>query len=242
MLIKSRYKVTYVCYAEENYAALIATDVESRDKDEYLLNVYEGELIKRYIGIYDRLRHCPEYCYMFMYEDALIGVFKSHQGKSIDEVFYKGAVHEDSVRLAFAHSLFHMALTISDFPPELGCAALLSDNLRVMYNERRIAVNYAARPLAQMNAREMAFLTIDQVKKVLLRRYASPAAEIKFLDALENQVFLTPVALYSFWMQSRGEIKADYEKLAAKAGLSRMLYLFFQNLLRFGRRLTRKKR
>lgn len=42
MLIRSRYKVTHVQLAQEGYAALLAVDIESRDKREYLLNVYVG--------------------------------------------------------------------------------------------------------------------------------------------------------------------------------------------------------
>ena len=177
-----------------------------------------------------------------MFEDALVAMFRMQSGNPIDEVFFKGSKHDWGVRLEFAQELFHLALSMADFPPEISCAAFLSDNLRVFYHERRLAVNYAVKPLAQMNARELCYLAIDQVKKVLLRRFASPPAEHRFLDGLDEQLFLTPVSLYSYWVQSREELKADYEKLAAKEGLSRFLYLFFQNLLRIGKRLLKKKK
>ena len=243
ILIKSRYKVTHVLHAQENYAALVAVDVESREKDEYLLNVYEGELIKRYVGVFDRLRHCTEYGGMFMDRgDSLVAVFRSQEGRPIDEVFFKGAQLDWRLRLDFAEALFHLALLISDYPPEVSCAAFLSCNLRVLVNERRLAVNYEVRPLENMNARELTYLTVDQVKKVLLRRYDSPAEEIKFLDLLNENLFLNPVALYSHWQRNKAAVRADYEKLYAKSGLQRVLYLLVQNILRFFRRALKKRR
>ena len=84
MLIRSRYKVTHVQLAQEGYAALLAVDIESRDKREYLLNVYEGELVKRYVACFDQLRHCPQYHGMFMDRGSLVAVFDSVEGDPID--------------------------------------------------------------------------------------------------------------------------------------------------------------
>lgn len=243
ILIKSRYKVTHVLHAEEDYAALMTVDVESRDKEEYLLNVYAGALIKQYVDVFDRLRHCPVYGGMFIDQgDSLVAAFRAQGGQPIDEVFFRGAKLDWQLRMDFAEALFHLALMISDYPPEVSCAAFLSHNLRMLVNERRVAVNYEVRPLPDMNARELVYLAIDQIKKVLLLRYDSPAEEVKFLETLDNNVFLTPVALYSHWQRNKKAIQADYEKLYGKSGLQRMLYLLVQNIWRFFRRARKKRR
>lgn len=242
ILIRSRYKVTYVAHAQEDYAALLAVDVESRDKREYLLNVYEGGLIKAYIGSYDRLRHCPQYHGIFMDRGSLVAVFDAVGGEPIDKVFYRGAKISWEKRLAFAQELFELGLRISDFPAEISCAALLSENLRLFPQEERIALQYQIRPMDGMNPREAAFLLIDQAKKILLRRFDSPEAEIRFLESLDNQVFASPVALYRHWTAHREAITADYQALYAKVALQRCLYLIFRNLLRGFKSLWKGKR
>ena len=242
ILIRSRYKVTHIQHAQDQYAALMAVDLESRDKREYLLNVYEGQLVKTYVDSFDRLRHCPAYHGIFMDKGSLVAVFDAVDGAPIDQVFYKGAEVSWQERVDAAQALFHLGLSISDYPPEIACAALLSDNLRIWPKEGRLEVQYQVLPLADMNPREEALLLMDQVKKVLLRRFSSPKAEIRFLDSLEEQAFLTPVALYSHWLRAKEGIIADYEALEAKSSLQLALYLCFQNLGRWCKRLWKKRK
>lgn len=242
MLIRSRYKVTHVQSAKKNYAALLAVDIEGRDKREYLLNVYEGELVKQYVGCFDQLRHCPEYRGIFMDQGSLVAVFDSVEGEPIDQVFYRGAAVDWKQRVSFADQLFHLGLCISDFPPEISCAALLSENLRIKTLEGRIVLRYQIEPLEGMNQREAALLLVDQARKILLRRFNSPDAEIVFLESLEEQVFLSPVELYRHWLQHRQAITDGYQALDAKVSLQRWLYLLFRNLVRGIRRLRKGKR
>ena len=242
MLVRSRYKVTQILHAQEGYAAMQAVDVESRDKKEYLLNVYEGDFIKRYVDFYDRLRHCPAYKGLVIDQDSLVAVFDWVGGTPIDRVFYRGAKIGWEKRLVFAQQLFHLGLSMADYPPEIACAALLSENLRLWPEEERLAVRYQIEPLAEMNAREVALLLTDQAKKILLRRYDSPDAEIAFLESLEETAFQTPVELYRHWSSNRGEITVGYEALYAKGRLQRWLYLLFRNLLRGIKRLWKRRR
>ena len=242
MLIRSRYKVTHVQLAQEGYAALLAVDIESRDKREYLLNVYEGELVKRYVACFDQLRHCPQYHGMFMDRGSLVAVFDSVEGDPIDQVFYRGAAVEWKKRVLFADQLFHLGLCLSDFPPEISCAAFLSENLLLKPLEDRMVLRYQVAPMEGMNRREAALLLADQAKKILLRRFRSPDAEIAFLEGLEAQVFLSPVELYGDWLQHRQAITDGYQALEAKVPLQRGLYLLFRNLARGFRRLRKGKR
>ncbi len=242
ILIRSRYKVTHIQYAQEAYAAMQAVDLENREKKEYLLNVYEGSLVKTYVDCFDRLRYCPAYHGMFMDKGSLVAVFDSVEGTPIDQVFYKGAQVDWKTRVDFAQALFHLGLSISDFPPEIACSALLSQNLRLWPREGRLAVNYQVRPMEGMNQREAAFLLIDQAKKILLRRFGSPKAEIQFLESLNTQTFVSPVALYSHWMEAKAAITVGYEALEAKVALQRFIYLVFMNLGMWAKGLLKKKR
>ena len=128
LLIKSRYKVTHVLHASEEYAACLAVDIESREKTEYLLNVYEGALSRQYVNSFDLLHHCPEYVGMFIDAGALVAVFRAAAAPDIDSVFYKGADVPWETRLHYAQLVMHLALTVSGFPAQIGCAALLSRN------------------------------------------------------------------------------------------------------------------
>ncbi len=134
----------------------------------------------------------------------------------------------------------HLALSVSDFPPEVGCAALLSRNLLIRKASGLIAVNYAVLPLNGMNARELVYLLGDQIEKILLKRFSSADAEIEFVQKLKLGVFKSVPPLYSYWMETQKEILAQYGRIYKKNALSRALYLVFLNIRRWFRRAFRK--
>jgi len=236
ILIKSRYKVTHVLYAEGDYAACLAVDIESREKTEYLLNIYESELKRRYVRCFAELRHCSEFEGMFIADDALVAVFRAAEAENIDSVFYKGADSPWDERLLYAGLVMHLALSVSDFPPEIGCAALLSRNLLIHRKTGRISVNYVALPLEGMNARELVFLLGDQIEKIFLKRFSSADAEIEFVQKLKLGAFTSLPPLYSYWLEMKKEIEAQYERIYRKNALQRALYLVFLNARRGLRR------
>ena len=125
-LIRERYKIIQVLYAQENYAALKAVDIQDREKSVCLLNVYEGEYLKPYLRCFHELRACPSYREMFVWENHLVAVFTCREGVKIDQIFYKGSKVDRRLRLDAAQSLFHQALAAWDFPPRISCAAMLS--------------------------------------------------------------------------------------------------------------------
>ena len=237
IFIKSRYKVTHVLHAQEDYAAVLAVDIESREKTEYLLNVYENELKRQYVRCFSALRFCPEFVGMFIAEGALIAVFHALEGGGIDSVFYKGADISWDERLGFAHMVMQLALSVSDFPPEIGCAALLSRNLLIRRAAGRVSVNYAVLPLEGMNARELIYLLGDQIEKILLKRFSSADAELEFVKALKSGVYTSVPPLYSHWLEAQKEIRAQYGRVYKMNALPRALYLTFINLRRWLRRI-----
>ncbi|MBQ3404588.1 MAG: hypothetical protein IJG63_04110 [Oscillospiraceae bacterium] len=230
LLIRQRYKVTQVMRAGENYAALEAVDILDSDQKAFILNVYEGELIKPYLDIYSKLRHCPEYKELFTSDDSLVAVFEQHGGKGIDDVFYKGADIPWEKRLDCAQWLFHKAMTLADQPPELGCAGFLSENLRVQPDTDSFGINFAVHPERGYNKREMLFLLADQIKKVLMESWDSPLEQRAFVRALARGEYTSAVELYSHWLRLRPVLQREYEHIYRKNPISRKLYLLMLNL------------
>ena len=230
LLIRERYKVICALYAEESYAALQAVDIQSREKKPCLLNVYEGAQLKRYIRCFHDLHNCDSYLEMFIWKESLVTVFEYRKGRSIDQVFFKGATVDWPFRLRAAQALFHQALSMAAFPPEISCAALLSDNIQVFPEEKGLWINYEIHPLEEMNERELVFLLTDQIQKVLPCRWDSPRRERRFVRELCTGSDHSVAAVYGKWVAAEPEIRAEYEQMESKGALSRALSLLWMNL------------
>ncbi|MDR1298700.1 MAG: hypothetical protein LBJ84_00415 [Oscillospiraceae bacterium] len=237
-LIRSRYKVTSVIRAEDGYAALRAVDIERGDKREYLLNVYEGASARRYAACFDSLRRCPEFREVFLSEGALIAAFEYTDAPCIDRLFYVGADIPWALRVQYARLLLHLALTVSDYPLEIACAAFYSDNLIPLRKEAGLAVNYIVQPAAA-NARELIYLLSDQLRKVLLRRFGSTGAEHDFLDLLESGRYDSVGKIYSRWHEIEPAVEEEYARLEAMNAAGRAIKLLSGAARR---RLGRKKK
>lgn len=241
-LIKERYKVTQVLYSQENYAALQAVDIQSRENDTLLLNVYEGPYLKPYIDCFDRLRFCAEYRGMFLSGESLVTVFAFRRGVNIDQVFCKGAKLPWRYRLDTAQLLFHQGLAMADFPPEISCPALLSENIQIFPLEEKVGFHFADRPMEGLCQRELVFLLTDQIRKVLLKRWEAPRAERDFVDEVSAGTYTSAVTLYGRWTEVQPAIREAYEKIDAKTALGRALYLLFMNLSCWARNTFRGKK
>ena len=244
ILIKSRYKVTQVLYADggAGYASLLAVDIVSRDKTEYLINVYEGALGRRYAGIYERLQHCPEYAGAFLSDGALVAVFTYKRAQDIDDVFYKGATAEWKTRVHYAQLLFHLALSVSDFPPEISCAAFLSGNLKILRNDMKLAVNYMVSPIAEASRRELIYMLSDNILKVLPHRFYMPSDELEFVKTLESGAFTSVAALYSAWQDVMARITAEYERVYNMNAFRRALHFLSARLSRSSKKKRKRAR
>ena len=242
LLIRERYKVISVLYAEQDYAALQAVDIQDREKTTCLLNVYEGDLLKPYLRCFYELRNCSDYQEMFVWENHLVTVFSYREGMTIDQVFYRGAPLDWQLRLAVAQTLFHQALATWDYPPEISCAALLSENIQILQDEQLMAVNYAVRPLGELDRRELLLLLADQVKKVLIERWDSPLEERQFVRELCRGAETSAVAVYGKWAAAEPVIREAYEKIEQKPTLSRGLYLVFLNAKDWFKQRTAKRK
>ena len=187
LLIRERYKIVQVLHAQPDYAFAEAVDIQDRQTPACLVNVYEGAWLPRYAEVYAGLEGCPAFQGAFLQGESLVAVFQPAQGLPIDRVFYRGARWGWRDRLEFAQLLLHQALTLCGLPPEIGCAALFSENVLVDVDKRRVDLRYFIRPLEGMTPRELTLLAADQVEKILLPRFSSADGELAFLKQLRGE-------------------------------------------------------
>ncbi|MBQ9348611.1 MAG: hypothetical protein IJT94_14960, partial [Oscillibacter sp.] len=114
--------------------------------------------------------------------------------------------------LEAADALLHEALTLTNLPPEVSCAALLSENVRPDPVEKKVELRFLVAPLEGMNGREAALLAGDQAKKILPRRWFSQPAELRFLDSLDRGEYQTLASLYAGWRAVRETREKEYLK------------------------------
>ena len=242
VLIRERYKVVRVLYSEPDYALVEAVDIQERETPTRQINLYEGELLHRYGRLCAGIdpADCPAFQGMFLCGDTLAAVFEDCGGVPIDQVFYKGDRWPLADRLAFAELVLHRALEMANLPPEISCAAMLSENLFVDAEERRVRLRYMLRPLPDMTARELPLLAGDQVKKILPRRWDALEAELAFLDELDAGCFRAIVPLYARWRAARADIQAQQEEFESKNILSRAIALIKLRLKRWKKRRARR--
>ena len=227
LLIRERYKVVRVIDAQPDYALLEAVDISDRETPSCLLNLYEGELLHRYARICAGIKKedCPAFRGMFLEKGTLVAAFDRSSGEPIDRLFYRGDAWSWEDRLSFAGLVLHKALTFANLPPEVSCAALLSDNLLFDQKNKRVNTRWMLRPLDEMNARETALLAGDQLKKILPRTLRAGKAEQRFLDQLDEGAFRNVVALYGSWREAESEIRAEREEFDHKNFVQRGLIL-----------------
>lgn len=239
VLVRERYKVVRVLEAGGDYAFAESVDITERETPVRLLNIYEGAWLPIYARIFSGMEDCPAFCEAFLAEESLVAAFQPCRGVPIDRVFYRGAEWAWRDRLEFAEQLLHQALTMANLPPAVSCAALLSENVRVDVDEKRVALRFRIRPMEDMNARELALLASDHVRKILAPRFQQCDAEYAFCRLLEQGGFASIVPLYSCWHTAREEIAAEYEALDKKNGFKRWFSFLWKNLKRLFRRKRR---
>lgn len=227
ILIRERYKIVRILYTAEDYILAEAVDIQDRETPLCLLNLYSGALLHRYGRLYADLRteQCASFQWVFLEKDTLAAVFSDCKGIPIDRVFYRKDKWHWTDRLDYTEKLLHEALMLEDLPPEIGCAALRSENVRILPTRRAVALRYAVLPMGEMNRRELALLASDQVRKLLPGRLSAPDAELVFLNRLRQGVYPSLVTLYSAWREIRPEIQADYEVWEKKKWLGKGITL-----------------
>ena len=227
LLIRERYKVVRVIDRQPDYALLEAVDISDRETPSCLINLFEGELLRRYARICAGIRKedCPAFRGFFLEQGTLAAVFDLSTGEPIDRLFYRGDSWDSESRLLYAEKLLHCAMSMANLPPEVSCAALLSENLLVNRNERRVWPRWKLTPMEAMNQRETALLAADQVRKILTRTLRAGKEETRFLNELENGEFRNVVTLYGRWREAEKAIREEREAFEHKSFLRRGLIM-----------------
>jgi hypothetical protein len=227
LLIRERYKVVRVIALEPDYALLEAVDISERETPSCLLNLYEGQLLHRYARICTGIKKedCPAFRGMFLEQGTLVAAFDRGSGEGIDSLFYRGDRWEWRDRLEYAEFMLHRALSFANLPPEVGCAALLSENVLFDLPNRRVNTRWMLKPMEDMNPRETALLAADQVRKILPPSVKAGPEEQRFLDQLAGGEFPNVVALYGRWREARAAILAEREAFEEKNFIRRGLIL-----------------
>ena len=238
LLIRERYKVVRVAALQPGYALLEAVDIADRETPSCLLNLYEGEFLHRYARICSGIRkeECPAFRGMFMEKGTLVAAFDCCSGENIDSLFYLGDRWSWSDRLDYAELLLHQALSLANIPPEISCAALLSENVLLDLTNRRVGLRWMLKPMEEMNSRETALMAVDQVKKILPRTLQAGPEEVKFLDRLDAGEFSGVVALYGCWREAQKAIRTEREEFEQKNIIKRALILLGRAIRRGMRR------
>lgn len=238
LLIRERYKVVAVAAMQPGYALLEAVDIADRETPSCLLNLYEGDLLHRYARICSEIRKedCPEFRGMFLERGTLVAAFSRRSGDTIDSYFYLGDEWGWRDRLKYTELLLHRALGFANLPPEVSCAALLSENLIFDRKNECVDIRWMLQPMEEMNPREAALLASDQVRKILPRSLKAGPEEQKFLDQLEGGEFSSLVALYGRWREAEKAIRAEREGFEEKNIIRRGLILLGRAIRRGMRR------
>ena len=191
LLIRERYKVVRVIALQPDYALLEAVDISDRETPSCLLNLYEGQLLHRYARVMTGIKKedCPGFRGMFLEKGALVAAFENAGGACIDDLFFLGDKWTWQERLNAAERMLHRALSLANLPPEVSCAALLSENVLFDQPNQRVNTRWMILPMDGMNQREAALLAADQVKKILPPTLQAGPEEQKFLKKLEEGLF-----------------------------------------------------
>ena len=216
ILIRERYKIVRILYQTEDYMLAEAVDIQDRETPVCLINLYGGSLLHRYGRIYADLQNgqCAAFQRVFLESETLAAVFSDSRGIPIDQMFFKGDGWRWPERLEYAELLLNAALRLEAFPPEIGCSALLAENVLFPTYRRAVELRFAVLPMGEMNRRELALLAGDHLRKILPGGLKAPDAEIALRGKLQGCPSM--VSLYSAWREARGQIQAGYEEWEKK--------------------------
>jgi hypothetical protein len=162
---------------------------------------------------------------MFLEKGTLVAAFDRSSGSPIDSLFYRGDRWSWKERLDYAELMLHRALSLANLPPEVGCAALMSDNVLFDLANNRVNTRWMIRPMEEMNPREAALLAADQVRKILPESLMAGKEEQRFLEQLACGEFPNVVSLYGRWREAEKAIRAEREEFGKKSFIKKAFIL-----------------
>lgn len=238
VLIKEQYKVIRVLYTAEHFAAVLATDITSSLNEQCVLNIYDGNLLKPYLTYFSDLKHCPEFVELFVRDESVVAVFRYARGKNIDSIFYRGNKRTNSENIEAADLLIEKAISVADYPPNVGCPLLLSENTGYEETNRTFVFTHVIFPFPPMNPREQVLLLSDQLKKIIRIRYDTSLAARTFIRDFQQKIYESVPELSSEWHTVREGLIKEASVTESSSLAARIINIIKINVVDFFRRLT----
>lgn len=232
VLIRGRFKVIQELRNERGFSAVLAVDILEREQPLRLLNVYNGMAVRQVVPAFQSLKNCPEYVTYMLDGDSLITVFRYVEGEPIDRLFHEKANIDWSIRLLYADQLFHLGLTVSDYPPEIGCGAFYSENLLVRPADEKLAVCYVLPAKEGLDKKKLMSLLIEQANKILPERWNAVPAEKEFMERLNAGEWKDPVRLYAAWREVMPQIEKENSSIVKTGMITQVKQLLLSKVKR----------
>lgn len=226
ILIRERYKVVRVLRAEPGFAAVEAVDIQERERPDCLVNLYDGEALRRCSRFYAGLRQedCPSFRKLVLDGEnkTLAVVFERPQGIPFPAFLNSEKKMKREQRLEWTERILHAALTLNNLPWEMACAALEPENLLLRPDEKRAELRFMVPPPAGGEERpERA--AAGRVLSLLSYRQCATVAETAFLDRLRAGDFGSLAELYAFWRRTEEAIEEETAKTSQLSLLRRLI-------------------
>ncbi len=227
-LIRERYKVECTLRESPNYAALRVVDIEERDKNTYLLNVYSGDKIKKYVKIFHNLKNCPEYKGSFAENGKFYAVFSYEVGENIDSVFRPKALLEEDYRFCSVDQILNRGLESESYPDDMKCSVICHCNFQVKQASKKIEMNFFVDP-AIYNENYIDIL-ISESRKMLPKTFTEPIEERKFFLLLKRRPAADAIELYARWKKAFPLIDAEYKRQIRMPLIERIFAIIMKNI------------
>ncbi len=226
-LIQERYKIEYKLKESRDYEAYRAVDIEDREKKVYILNVYSGENVKKYVKLFHDLKNCPEYKGEFVIGSKLAAVFEYKTGEELNNIFKKKAMLSQDYRFKSVEQILNIGLIAESFPELLKKSMVEYRNFQVKQTSERIDMNFMIDP----NSYSDDYLDVltDAIRRMLPKSFSEPIEERRFFLSLKRKPVKDGIELYSRWKKAFPAIRKEYDQQISLGIIERVFSLIAKN-------------
>lgn len=230
-LIRERYKVVRVLLSEPEYTAVQAVDIQERQRPDCLLNLYEGEALRRCGRFYADLsaEDCPGFRRVFMdgQNKTLAVVFESAQGEPFETLLGKKKLDREQ-RFVWIERLLHAALTLNNAPAEIADAALRTENILIHESGGTLSLRFVIPPPRE--AADPVRAAAAHVLELYPRKCCVTDAEYALLDRMMAPAFGSLAELYGCWHKANEQIAEEYAQWKELGFFKRMASLLWRRI------------
>ena len=232
-IIREKYKIEYTIKEIPDYIAYRAVDIGDREKKTYLLNVYAGANVKKYVKTFHNLKNCAEYKEIFVENGRLAAVFDYKTGEDINTVFKKKADLKTAYRLKSVEQLLNIGLIAESFPDDIKCRVIDHGNFHIKQSSEKIELNYMIDP--DVYNEDYVAILISEIRKMLPKTFTEPIAEREFFLQLKRRPVKDGIELYARWKKDVPGIRKEYEKISSMPLIEKIFSIVIKNIKWFFR-------